>query len=614
MTEHEITVECIDPVPEPGSYENKAFDPEEENTNQEIESIADEKPQSSSGLLYGLNDVPPWYLCIAFGLQHYLLAIGSLVGVPLILASMLCIPDDAMGDVGRASLISTTFVVSGACTLIQTTIGNRLPIMQGNSFSFLPPAIAILSLPHNQCPPALPTGYMNTTVTLYNDSGLIVDGEEVWHRRIREVQGAIAVAAILEVILGATGAVGFLMRFIGPLTIVPTITLIGLDLFATAATNAEVQWGIAFFTIVVLTLCSQYLKNVTIPFPKFSFRRRKCYIGKSGFFRMFPVLIALLSAWLLCYIFTITNVFPNDPTKPYYRARTDIRSNVIHNSPWFRFPYPGQWGLPVVTVGGFIGMLAAIMAGTVESIGDYHACARLADVPPPPSHALNRGIMMEGVGVMLAGLIGTGSGTTSFSQNVAAIGITRVGSRRVLQTAGVLFMILGYFSKFGSIFVTVPDPVIGGMFYIMFGMISAVGLSNLKYVDLDSNRNIFVIGVSLFMGLSVANWAKANSSAINTGVIELDQIFTIILSSAMLVGGVVGFFLDNTLPGTESERGLKAFNVHHEESENKESGDLSEIDESYNLPFPTNCCRFSRYFPFMPGYKSNVENSAEKQP
>uniref|UniRef100_F6W7L1 Solute carrier family 23 member 2 n=1 Tax=Ciona intestinalis TaxID=7719 RepID=F6W7L1_CIOIN len=578
---------------------------QEEVLNQESETINGDL-QSSSSLIYGLNDKPPWYLCVAFGLQHYLVAIGSLVGIPLMVSYKLCIPDDVAGNVGRANLISTTFVVSGVCTLLQTTIGNRLPIMQGNSIAFYPPLLAILALPHNHCPPALPTGYMNSSVTLYNDSGLIVDGQEVWQRRIREVQGAITVSACLEVLLGATGAVGFLMRFVGPLTIVPTVTLIGLDLFTTAAHFEQVQWGIAFFTVAVLALCSQYLKYVDVPFPKFSFRRRECYVDRSGFFRMFPVLIALLSAWLLCYIFTVTNVFPNDPTKPYYKARTDIRANVIYNSPWFRFPYPGQWGLPVVTVGGVIGMLVAVICSTIESIGDYHACARLANVPPPPSHALNRGILMEGIGVMLAGLMGTGSGTTSFTQNIAAIGITRVGSRVVLQTAGILFMLLGYFSKFGSIFVTLPDPVMGGMFFAMFGMISAVGLSNLKYVDLDSNRNIFVIGVSLFTGLSVANWTKANSSAIKTGVTEVDQIFKIVLSSAMLVGGLVGFFFDNTLPGTETERGLKAFNKH-QVNENEENISLSRIDKSYNLPFSTTCCRksarFTRYFPFIPDYQ-----------
>lgn len=62
----------------------------------------------------------------------------------------------------------------------------------------------------------------------------------------------------------------------------------------------------------------------------------------------------------------------------------------------------------------------------VESVGDYHACARLVGAPPPPKHAINRGIGIEGLGCLLAGAWGTGNGTTSYSENVGALGITRV--------------------------------------------------------------------------------------------------------------------------------------------------------------------------------------------
>lgn len=62
----------------------------------------------------------------------------------------------------------------------------------------------------------------------------------------------------------------------------------------------------------------------------------------------------------------------------------------------------------------------------VESVGDYYACARLVGAPPPPRHAVNRGIGIEGLGCLLAGAWGTGNGTTSYSENVGALGITRV--------------------------------------------------------------------------------------------------------------------------------------------------------------------------------------------
>lgn len=71
-------------------------------------------------------------------------------------------------------------------------------------------------------------------------------------------------------------------------------------------------------------------------------------------------------------------------------------------------------------------MMAGVLASTMESIGDYYACARLSGAPPPPNHAINRGIAMEGIGCILAALWGTGNGTTSYSQNIAALGITKV--------------------------------------------------------------------------------------------------------------------------------------------------------------------------------------------
>ena len=53
--------------------------------------------------------------------------------------------------------------------------------------------------------------------------------------------------------------------------------------------------------------------------------------------------------------------------------------------------YAGQWGTPRVDISLVCGLMAGIMASMVESVGDYYACAKLADAPPPPKHAINRG-------------------------------------------------------------------------------------------------------------------------------------------------------------------------------------------------------------------------------
>ncbi|CDQ73578.1 unnamed protein product [Oncorhynchus mykiss] len=131
-------------------------------------------------LVYSINDRPPWYLCILLGFQHYILAFGGIIAVPLILAEPLCIGNN---NAAKSLLISTIFFVSGVCTLLQTTIGTRLPILQGGTFSFITPTLAILALPKWQCPApsAMSQQLQNAT------GSLLMDSDEVWKLRMREV-------------------------------------------------------------------------------------------------------------------------------------------------------------------------------------------------------------------------------------------------------------------------------------------------------------------------------------------------------------------------------------------------------------------------------------------
>ena len=89
--------------------------------------------------------------------------------------------------------------------------------------------------------------------------------------------------------------------------------------------------------------------------------------------------------------------------------------------------YAGQFGSPMIGgVGIFVGMLAATLSSVIESVGDYYATARICGVPPPPKHAMNRGIAMEGTASVIAGFVGTCHGTTSLSQMVGFIAYTGV--------------------------------------------------------------------------------------------------------------------------------------------------------------------------------------------
>ena len=453
-------------------------------------------------LIYGIEDRPPLREAIPLGLQHYLTMFGSTVAIPLLLAGPLGI-DDKPAE--KALLISTMFFVSGITTLLQTTLGNRLPLVQGGTFSFLQPAFAICGM-----------------------AALAEAGHEV---RMQHVQGAVILGAIVEIFIGYTGLVAKLLRYVGPITIAPTIALIGLSLFQFGAPEAGRDWWIGGLTILLIILFSQYLR-----------RRHRV-------FELFPILLGIAIAWAVAALLTSAGVF--EPGHPSH-----VNPANLKEARWIQVPTPFQWGMPAFTLAAFVGMLAGYLASIVESVGDYFACARLAGTKPPDQRVVSRGIGMEGIGCLVAGIFGTGNGTTSYSENIGAIGLTRVGSRRVVQTGAVVMMLLAIFGKFGALFTTIPQPIVGGMYCAMFGMIAAVGLSNLQFVDLNSARNLFILGFAFFMGLSVPQYFAANPVTLEPE--WLANIVNTLGKTGMAVGAFLALILDNTVPGTLKERGLAA--------------------------------------------------------
>ncbi|XP_031555151.1 solute carrier family 23 member 1-like isoform X2 [Actinia tenebrosa] len=542
------------------------------------------------GLSYLINENPPWYICILLGFQHYLTMLGANLAVPFALSEKMCF---ANNHLAISEVMSTVFFTSGVSTILQTTFGVRLPIVQGSTFTFLAPAVAILRQPKFLCP-------------VYNSTENSTMGydKDVWKPRMLEIQGAIMVSSLFQVLVGFSGLMGFLMHFIGPVSIAPTIILIGLSLFEVAAGKAGTHWGISMTTIVLIVIFSQYMQGINLRIPAYS-RDRGCYVAKYPLFRLFPIILAICTSWLIALIVTAAGGFPDDPELPQYMARTDARIKVLREAEWFRVPYPGQWGLPTVSAAAVLGMLSGVVASIVESIGDYYACARMSGAPPPPTHAINRGIGMEGIGCIITGAWGTGSGTTSYSENIGAIGITKVGSLRVIQVAGCVAIVMGVVGKIGALFTSIPDPVVGGVFMVMFGMITAVGMSNLQYVDMTAARNMFIVGVSVVFGMALPFYLKTHENAIQTGYEEVDQIITILLSTNIAVGGMLALFLDNTIPGTKEERGLIAWKHHLIPDEDEDDDYEVATIHVYDLPF---CLKrlgyneISRYIPFLPYY------------
>ena len=475
---------------------------------------------------YGIEDRPPFLRSLGLGIQHYLTMVGANIAVPLILAGAMGMPEQFV-----PRFVGTFFVVSGVATLAQTTFGNRYPIVQGAPFSMLAPALAIVGVVAAN-PPA---------------------GVAAWRAALLQLQGAIVVAALFEVAVGYLGLVGRLRRFFSPVVIAPVIVLIGLTLFsAPQVATATQNWPLLALTFGLIAVFSQFVGD------------------RARAFQLFPVLLGIVAAYGVALGLSVAGVYA--PGTPGY-----VDLGPVFDAPGFVAIYPLQWGVPRVTTSFVIGMLAGVVASIVESLGDYHAVARLSGSGAPSEKRITHGIGMEGVANVFAGLMGAG-GSTSYSENIGAIGLTGVASRYVVKVGAAAMLVVGFFGPFGAFVGSIPSPVVGGLYVAMFGQIVGVGLSNLEYVDLNSQRNLFVLGVAIFAGLAVPEYFGNVAAAAPDGTggaaffaqsmaavpvlgsvlgaeVVANTVF-VVGSTGISVGGIVAFVLDNAIPGTDEERGL----------------------------------------------------------
>ena len=487
--------------------------------------MSEEQTDSKHWIVYPIGSKPKWPLAVLLGIQQYLTMFGATVLIPFIIGGAMKFPPEQL-----ALMISTIFFASGICTLIQQSpLGNKLPVIQGGTFSFLGPTFAIIGM-----------------VAAKKIGGDI----PLWQLQIQEVAAAIMIASVVEIVLGYTGIMGQLKKLISPVVIAPTIAMIGLALFSIGAPWMAKNWIISMITLIALILYSQVFSL------------------KSRVFMLFPVLLAIATGWLCALIATATGMI--GPENAAY-----LKTDLIGAAPWFSFMpmVPFKWGFPDLGSStlwaGVFGMLAGYLASMIESIGDYYACARMSEAPVPTSRMISRGLGAEGLGCLIAGILQTGNGTTTYSENIGSIGLTKVASRRVIRAGAIVMLVIPIIGKFGATLATLPQPVVGAMFVGLFGMIASVGLSNLQIVNLNNSRNLFIIGISFFAGLSVpyhfspllsANAVPIDWSASGQFAGTLGNICQAIFTSGMSVTAIIGIILDNLLPGaTRAERGLEVW-------------------------------------------------------
>ena len=475
--------------------------------------------ETEGWIVYPIGSKPKWPLAILLGIQQYLTMFGATVLIPFIIGGAIKMPQDQL-----ALLISTIFFTSGLCTLIQQSrLGNRLPIVQSGSFSFLGPTFAIIGM-----------------VAAKKLTG----ATPMWQIQVQEISAAIMIASVVEIFLGYSGIMGIVKKAISPVVAGPTIAMIGLALFGIGAPWMAENWVISLITLIALIIYSQVLSL------------------KSKLFLLFPVLLAIATGWLFALVGTVTGLISPDNA-------AFLKTDLVASAPWFSFRpmMPFKWGFPdfssATLWAGAFGMLAGYLASMIESIGDYYACARISEAPAPTSKMISRGLGAEGLGCFIAGILQTCSGTTSYSENIGSIGLTKVASRRVIVCGAVAMLMIPVIGKFGATLATLPKPVVGAMFVGLFGMIASVGLSNLQIVNLNNSRNLFIIGISFFAGLSLPAHFGAQPidwSMHGQFIGVVGNILQAILSTGMAVTAILGMTLDNALPGaTRAERGLEVW-------------------------------------------------------
>ncbi|KAE9546523.1 hypothetical protein FO519_010265 [Halicephalobus sp. NKZ332] len=187
----------------------------------ETSSIEDSAQQQ---LQYRVNDIPEWKQCILLGLQQTMICFSGCLIAPYLVSEIACagIATTAL----RVRLISSAFIVTGVTTFMQSALGLRLAILQGPSFTFLPPLFAFASLPEIQC----------------NATSSDIIPEEIYLENIRTIQGSLMLSSLSLILLGSCGLIGVIARYIGPVTICPLLILLCVGNVHVIVEKAEMHW------------------------------------------------------------------------------------------------------------------------------------------------------------------------------------------------------------------------------------------------------------------------------------------------------------------------------------------------------------------------------------
>ncbi len=171
----------------------------------------------------------------------------------------------------------------------------------------------------------------------------------------------------------------------------------------------------------------------------------------------------------------------------------------VGRADWIGIITPFSFGYPTFNVGSIISMIIVMLVVMVETTGDCIAIGEIVHRPIGRGR-LARCLRADGLSTLIGGILNSFP-YTAFAQNVGLIAVTRVKSRFVVATSGIILILLGLFPKMAAIVACIPNAVLGGAGIAMFGMIIASGVRALSRVRFEGNYNLMLVAISIGMSM-----------------------------------------------------------------------------------------------------------------
>ena len=410
----------------------------------------------------------------ALGVQHLLAMFGATVLVPLMTGLS---PAVALLTAGLGTL------------LFHLCTKGMVPVFLGSSFAFIPALCAVI-------------GNQQANIPL--------------------AQGGIIVAGLLYVVFALfTKIIGpdFIRKIFPPVVTGPVIIIIGLSLTGAAIKDALNIWG---GNITMNTLGNAAIAVFTFVIMAIGMNRSK------GFWKLIPILIAILCGYALCVILHFFKLFSMD-------------FSAIASAPWINIPYktPGFLSVPKFAITPILTIAPVAIVTFMEHLGDITTNGAVVGKDFFKNPGLHRTLLGDGLATALAGLLG-GPSNTTYSENTGVLATTGNYNPAVLRLAAIFAILLAFLGKFGAFLQTIPVPVKGGIELMLFGMIAAIGIRTIVEAKLDMtrSRNLCIMAATLCSGVGLV---IIGGLPIKIGSVDVNL-------SALFIATIVGVVMNLVIP------------------------------------------------------------------